>query len=97
MQWNKAHSKVITEKRNRNNNSNRVTYWKVICIPKIKLVSSGNDFIQFKRWQFPIKLAFAMTTNKAQGQTLDGRCCAIKSQISKINQNFIMHKSYFNF
>ena len=45
---------------------------KVIRIPKIKLISSGNDFIQFKRYQFPIRLAFAMTINKAQGQTLDG-------------------------
>jgi len=27
--------------------------------------------VQFKRTQFPLRLCFAMTINKAQGQTLD--------------------------
>lgn len=30
--------------------------------------------IPFKRTQFPIRLRFAMTINKAQGQTLDYVC-----------------------
>ena len=66
------HSKVVIKKHNRNNNSSRVTYWKVICIPKLKLMSSDNDSIQFKRWQFPMRLGFEMTINKVQGQNLDG-------------------------
>ena len=42
-----------------------------VCMPKIKLFSTNNDAIQFQRIQFPVRLAFAMTINKAQGQTLD--------------------------
>ena len=43
----------------------------VVCIPKIKLFSAETDALEFQRIQFPIRLAFAMTINKAQGQTLD--------------------------
>ena len=39
-------------------------------IPRIPLTSTGLPF-QFKRIQFPVKLAFAMTIIKSQGQSLD--------------------------
>ncbi|KAG2194274.1 hypothetical protein INT47_009684 [Mucor saturninus] len=45
---------------------------KQVLIPKIKLNPSGsNASIEFQRYQFPVRLAFAMTINKSQGQTLD--------------------------
>lgn len=39
-------------------------------IPFLPLQTQQNPFA-FKRTQFPIRLCFAMTINKAQGQTLD--------------------------
>ena len=41
-----------------------------VFIPKIPLNSSNNYHFEFKRLQFPIKLCYAMTINKSQGQTL---------------------------
>ncbi|GBN29840.1 ATP-dependent DNA helicase PIF1 [Araneus ventricosus] len=41
-------------------------------IPRIPLIPSDSNIpFQFKRKQFPIRLAFSMTINKAQGQTFD--------------------------
>ena len=43
-----------------------------VCIPRIELISN-NEILPFKlkRRQFPVMLAFAMTINKAQGQSFD--------------------------
>ncbi|XP_002457981.2 ATP-dependent DNA helicase PIF1 [Sorghum bicolor] len=45
---------------------------KRIFLPRIPLCPSDDEMFpfQFKRKQFPIRLSFAMTINKAQGQTL---------------------------
>ncbi|XP_019256420.1 PREDICTED: uncharacterized protein LOC109234823 [Nicotiana attenuata] len=44
-----------------------------LFIPKIPLLSSQDEkmHIPFKRTQFPVRVFFAMTINKEQGQTLD--------------------------
>ena len=39
-----------------------------VLIPRIPMIPTDMPF-EFKRLQFPIRLAFAMTINKAQGQT----------------------------
>lgn len=45
---------------------------KKLFIPRISLSSSENIYpFQLQRRQFPVRLAFAMTSNKAQGQTLE--------------------------
>ena len=45
---------------------------KRIFLPRIPLCPSDDEMFpfQFKRKQFPIRLSFAMTVNKAQGQTI---------------------------
>lgn len=40
-----------------------------VLIPRIPMISTDLTF-EFKRLQFPVRLAFAMTINKSQGQTL---------------------------
>ncbi|WVZ76928.1 hypothetical protein U9M48_024846 [Paspalum notatum var. saurae] len=45
---------------------------KRIFLPRIPLCASDDEMFpfQFKRKQFPVRLSFAMTVNKAQGQTI---------------------------
>lgn len=40
-----------------------------VIIPRIPMITSDMNF-EFRRLQFPIKLAFVITINKAQGQSL---------------------------
>lgn len=41
----------------------------IVLLPRIPIIPTDVP-IQFKRLQFPIRLAFAMTINKSQGQTM---------------------------
>ena len=46
----------------------------LIFLPRIDLTPADTDLpFKLRRRQFPIKLAFVMTVNKAQGQTLESR------------------------
>lgn len=46
----------------------------VALIPRIPFIPN-EDWISFRRVQFPVRLAFAMSINKAQGQTI--RFCGV--------------------
>ncbi|KAL7618564.1 hypothetical protein Lser_V15G02469 [Lactuca serriola] len=52
---------------------------KIIFLPKIPLCPSDDDIFSFnlKRKQFPIRLCFAMTINKAHGQITPLIFCAV--------------------
>ena len=45
---------------------------KVVLIPRIRLSPNAETLpVPLKRLQFPVRLAFAMTINKSQGQSVD--------------------------
>lgn len=45
---------------------------KIVFIPRIQLTTATPDIpFVLRRRQFPVNLAFAMTINKSQGQTLE--------------------------
>lgn len=62
-----------------------------IMMPRIHLrPPSGSNFpFQFQRTQFPIKLSFAMTINKAQGQTLDNVGIYLRQQCFSHGQLYV--------
>ena len=52
------------------------------CIPRIALYPNDSNLpFKFKRLQFPVRLAFAMSINKSQGQTLDKIALYIPSPV----------------
>ncbi|XP_074109278.1 ATP-dependent DNA helicase PIF1-like [Cotesia typhae] len=50
-----------------------------VLIPRIPMIPTDLSF-QFKRIQFPVRLVFAMTINKSQGQSLE--VCGINLELS---------------
>jgi len=43
-----------------------------VLIPRIRLLSNAETLpVPLKRLQFPVRLAFAMTINKSQGQSVE--------------------------
>jgi PIF1-like helicase len=57
---------------------------KVHLLPRIPLQSPDNDArcpYSFKRTQFPVRLAYAMTINKSQGQTLEKVGIDLKQEV----------------
>jgi len=61
-----------------------------IFIPRIKFTSSEVDVgVQFNRHQFPLRLAYAITVNKSQGQTLSRVGLYMKSDIFTHGQLYV--------
>lgn len=78
---------------------------KEVLIPKVPIIPQ-NVPVEFRRHQFPIRLSFAMTVNKSQGQTLKivgadlsnpcfshGQFYVLCSRISDPNNLFILSEN----
>ena len=63
---------------------------KIVLIPRITLEPSAENLpIPLKRRQFPIRLAFAMTINKSQGQSVKFVGLNLKSQVFSHGQLYV--------
>ena len=64
---------------------------KRVFLPRIPFIPLENNKypFPFKRTQFPICLCFAMTINKAQGQTLDYAGVYLPQPVSSLGQLYV--------
>ena len=60
-----------------------------VFIPRIPLATQPDLPYQFKRLQFPIKLSFAMSINKAQGQSLKVVGLSLETQCFSHGQLYV--------
>jgi hypothetical protein len=62
----------------------------VVFIPRITLAPSAEDLpIPLRRRQFPVRLAFAMTVNKSQGQSLKHVGLDLRSSVFSHGQLYV--------
>jgi hypothetical protein len=63
---------------------------KVVFIPRITLAPTAEDLpIPLRRRQFPVRLAFAMTVNKSQGQSLKNVGLDLRSPVFSHGQLYV--------
>ena len=62
-----------------------------VFIPRMKIAPSQQDTLPFtlQRWQLPVRPAFAMTINKAQGQTLQRAGLYLPSNVFSHGQLYV--------
>jgi hypothetical protein len=61
-----------------------------VLIPRIDLIPSDEEIpFQLRRRQFPVRLAFAMTINKSQGQTFDKVGINLKTPVFSHGQLYV--------
>ena len=63
----------------------------MVLIPRITLKSEEGDMpYTLYRHQFPVQLAFAMTVNKSQGQTMKNAAVYLENRIFTHGQCYVM-------
>ena len=60
----------------------------VVLLPRIPMIPCDST-IPFKRLQFPIRLAFAMSINKSQGQTMSICCLDLENPCFSHGQLYV--------
>ncbi|XP_036334713.1 uncharacterized protein LOC118745294 [Rhagoletis pomonella] len=63
----------------------------VVLLPRIPMIPTDMPF-EFKRLQFPVRLAFAMTINKSQGQTF--RVCGVNLEEPCFSHGQLLEYNY---
>ncbi|XP_074595490.1 ATP-dependent DNA helicase PIF6-like [Brevipalpus obovatus] len=59
-------------------------------VPRIKLSTNNTESpVSFRRTQFPLRLAYAMTINKSQGQTFDRVGIALSQPVFTHGQLYV--------
>ena len=60
-----------------------------ILIPRIEVTTSQNSNLEFSRFQFPVRLAYAMTAHKSQGQTFEEIGIYLQTQFFSHGQLYV--------
>ena len=74
---------------------NRRFRGKVVLIPRIRLSPNAETLlVPLKRLQFPVTLAFAMTSNKSQGQSVEHVGINLQTSVFSHGQLYVAFSRY---
>lgn len=61
-----------------------------IALPRTKCLPGNEDFPVpgFQRRQFPVRVCFAMTINKSQGQSIHGKLGLTRTVVCRVIKNY---------
>ena len=63
---------------------------RIVLIPRITFIPKLNEYpFEWQRRQFPVRIAFAITINKSQGQTLKHAGIWLRSQVFTHGQLYV--------